>query len=170
VTRKQDYARERRERQHHKRDTLIEAATVATLRDVDALSRGRKLTAQEVIEIAARHFKVTILIIKGPSRRNTWARPYVPARRIAMLLTYIYTRATIGRIAVAFRKDHTTFLCCRDAHLADLLELFLQHHAEAMERVNDGLRFRYEMNKKAQARLRRRRDMPVILTEATVAA
>ena len=89
------------------RQLLTRELAESVLADFVASKQPRQITAQQIIEISARHFGFSVEELIGPSRR----RPLVIARQIAMYLFRELTDFSYPAIGREFGdRDHTTVI------------------------------------------------------------
>jgi chromosomal replication initiator protein len=74
---------------------------------------GRPRSLDEIVELVARAYSLSIDELSGPSRRRHVLRP----RQIGMYLCRLYTEASFKEIGRTFRRDPTTVM-----HAVETLE------------------------------------------------
>jgi chromosomal replication initiator protein len=89
------------------RQPLTRELAQSVLADFIAAKQPRQITAQQIIEMSAKHFGFSVEELTGPSRR----RPLVIARQIAMYLFRELTDFSYPAIGREFSdRDHTTVI------------------------------------------------------------
>ncbi len=111
------------------RQLLTRELAESVLADFVASKQPRQITAQQIIEISARHFGFSVDELIGPSRR----RPLVIARQIAMYLFRELTDFSYPAIGREFGdRDHTTVI-----HAVEKISGLMKERRQVYDQVTE---------------------------------
>ena len=111
------------------RQLLTRDLAESVLADFVGSNQPRQITAQQIIEISARHFGFSVAELIGPSRR----RPLVIARQIAMYLFRELTDFSYPAIGREFGdRDHTTVI-----HAVEKISGLMKERRQVYDQVTE---------------------------------